>query len=54
MIDVPGARRSARRLDEFDVLLEKLVDELIDVDAAGCGAGSEVDFHVGFEVDAQF
>jgi hypothetical protein len=34
-VDAPGASPSARRLDELDVLLEELIDELVDVDAAG-------------------
>jgi hypothetical protein len=41
------------RLDQLDVLLEQLIDELSDLDAAGLGALGEVGPHLGVEVHRQ-
>jgi len=42
-----------RRLDEFDVALQQLVDELVDLDAFGLGVSGQVVAHLRFKIDRQ-
>jgi hypothetical protein len=46
-----GSAFLLRGLDEFDIALEELVDELVDLDALGLGARGEIVAHLGIEVD---
>jgi len=45
--------RLPRRFDEFDVLLQQLIDELPNLDAAGLGPRREISLHLGIEVHRQ-